>query len=243
MLILLDEEAAPSTPSASYTLDALSALPSSAAPAGGQDPYALACVTNHADDAVTLFLEQYKPEEKKPRLHELARIYSRQVQEVEDAFCALSYVLDIERAGGYWLDRIGAIVGQPRDGAIDDDYRPFVRAKILALRSTGSGPDLYAVIRALLPDPGVLLAIEEYDPKTFVVWIAGDSVGTLSVNALFNLLKIAKGATIRLFMVFLPEPAPDAFAFAPGSTETIDALSGFGNVAETIGGAFAGVRA
>lgn len=51
---------------------------------------------------------------------------------------------------GAQLDRIGRLVGQPRSGATDDQYRYYLRARIAANRSDGTTDKIIAVFKAML---------------------------------------------------------------------------------------------
>lgn len=76
-------------------------------------------------------------------------IIAPQVQDLEDAAQTLLSVMDIDESEGAQLDRIGRIVGQPRNGVSDALYRIYLKARIRANQSTGASEDIYAVFRAL----------------------------------------------------------------------------------------------
>ncbi len=64
--------------------------------------------------------------------------------DIRDAF-------DLDNAVGDQLEIIGNNLGMPRNGLGDTDYRRFIRIQILLiLQSTGSGPNIIAIIRTYL---------------------------------------------------------------------------------------------
>lgn len=71
-------------------------------------------------------------------------------QELEDATQTLNTLLDIDNSEGVQLDNLGKIVGQPRLGYADADYRFLIKARIATNRSTGTPEDVYSIFRAFL---------------------------------------------------------------------------------------------
>lgn len=60
-----------------------------------------------------------------------------EVQEVEDAIVQARFDATLSRAAGVHLDTWGEIVGEPRNGLLDPDYRRFITARILTNNSEG----------------------------------------------------------------------------------------------------------
>ena len=84
-----------------------------------------------------------------PRIIALVEATARRVQELEDAALDLRLVLDLDDATGGWLDRLGRIVGEAREGLDDQTYRRFVRARLAINRSEGGVEELLSIGRAL----------------------------------------------------------------------------------------------
>lgn len=70
-------------------------------------------------------------------------------QDWEDAAQTLLTILDIDASSGFQLDAIGRMIGQSRVGADDPTYRLYLRARVLANRSTGTAEEIYGVMIAL----------------------------------------------------------------------------------------------
>lgn len=90
--------------------------------------------------------EQFKG---KPKIDAWVVMVAAQFQELEEAAQSLLTLLSIDNSVGAQLDNIGRIVGQIRAGASDAVFRLYIRARIVANRSKGTGEDLYRVFRAL----------------------------------------------------------------------------------------------
>jgi hypothetical protein len=72
-----------------------------------------------------------------------------QFQDLEDSAQSLLKLYDIDASEGELLDLIGRVVGQRRLGTLDPVYRLYLKARVLANRSTGTPENIYDVLRAL----------------------------------------------------------------------------------------------
>jgi hypothetical protein len=127
------------------------------------------------------------------------------VQELETALGELATVLDINASTGQQLDNIGELVGQPREGRSDADYRAAIRSKIATNVSSGTPDEVIETFKTLtgstsvvyreefpagfslygdgtLPD-GILEAIDDAAPAAVgigilddLIWDDGDDV-------------------------------------------------------------------
>lgn len=105
-------------------------------------------ITDHDEAALARLAEQFK---EKPKLAAFLSVFHRQVQEAEDAFWQLYEGRWVTSATGYVLDLLGKIVGQPRDGASDAEYRSRIVARVKANRSSGTLPELISIFSGLVP--------------------------------------------------------------------------------------------
>lgn len=105
-------------------------------------------ITTHEDDAAELLTDAYKG---KPVIEGWLRVRARRAQMLEDVVWSTINGRLLDNAAGVWLDKIGVIVREPREGRGDDDYRKAIRVRILINRSKGRAVDVIAV--ALLLDP------------------------------------------------------------------------------------------
>lgn len=75
-----------------------------------------------------------------------------EVQTLEDALWAFYDGLQLDNATGDLLDRFGYLVQEAREGLGDDEFRRFIKAKIIANGSRGRIEDFLAAITAAFSD-------------------------------------------------------------------------------------------
>lgn len=93
-------------------------------------------------------------------------------QDVEDAMFDLFVYRAADTAFGDQLDALGNLVGQERGGLSDDDYRRFIRARVMANRSRGNIEDMIRVMNLVINDPAVTIELET-QRGTIVVRLRG----------------------------------------------------------------------
>lgn len=86
----------------------------------------------------------------KPRIGAWLVAYARQWQALEDALWQQLEQRSIDAGDDERLRIIGELIGQPRHGFATELYRKVLRARGLANRSRGTGPDLGRVFAAVL---------------------------------------------------------------------------------------------
>lgn len=92
---------------------------------------------NHSEKAVNRITDDLKKE----NFEKFVTVYTEEIQELEDALIILANQKDIETVTGVWLDFLGKLIGEPRGGRNDEDYRASLKLKIAANTSDGT-PDL-----------------------------------------------------------------------------------------------------
>jgi hypothetical protein len=107
-------------------------------------------ITDHAARALSRLIDQYRDV---PETENLLTPILNQIQAFEDAMWAMLLARIIDNAEGVHLETLGKIVGQRRTGNTDDEYRTYIKAKIIVNRSRGKRPDLVAFSRLLAPKP------------------------------------------------------------------------------------------
>ena len=121
--------------------------------------------TTHVAEALANLIAQF---EDKPNIIKLISIYVAQLQELEDAFSDLLTETTIENAEGLHLDNIGQIVGEPRSGRSDVQYRTAIRARIGLNTSEGTIEDVIDLATAVSGAP-VAVQIQEIFPAGFLL--------------------------------------------------------------------------
>lgn len=178
-------------------------------------------ITEHVELSVEPLMPALR---SKARVSAIARSIGSQAQSIEDALWS-TLTLSIDTAIGEQLDQIGAILGQPRGPLDDTDYRPVLRAAIRARRSSGTGPDVIAVVQLALG-------------ATPFAWMAGgasvcvelEDVPPFDPQVLADLVEIAVGAGIGYCVVAPVGDPADAFTFSDDSLLAIaDGARGLGD--------------
>lgn len=197
-------------------------------------------ILDHEDQGVALLLGQFKD---KPRIEELIRSFLSEVQELENqAFAVAAYRLLPYAYSGH-LNTLGTIVGEPRNGRTDDEYRRAINVRILVNDSNGQAETLIAVVALYeqIETLGGTVVITEYQPAAMVVELLGKA--SADPVAVGLLLRQAKAAGVRLSFVYLPSGDTDtSFTLSDASSPTSDPDTGLGDtVSPPTGGALAGV--
>lgn len=133
-------------------------------------------------------------------LEKLLIVLTRPAQELESVLYALYTDRTVERAIGTQLDVIGRIVGQPRNGMVNDDYRRYIRARIVANRSNGTIEDLILISRLILNDDSASVVVEYSGPASVIVRIEDVAVDDEIAEVLIGFLRKAKAAGVRLVL-------------------------------------------
>lgn len=111
--------------------------------------------TRHVEEGLELQLHQFT---NSPKLKALLSALLRQLDRIEDAIGQLQDGQWFDNAKGAALDSIGRLVGQQRNTMNDDDFRLWMRARIVVNRSRGTPDDIIRVLKTLVgPDTSVEL--------------------------------------------------------------------------------------
>jgi hypothetical protein len=205
-------------------------------------PRELSHNTGHVVEGIARLIEQYKG---KPRMEAWLSSYLKQVQEAEDACWQLLTERNVDTAIGSQQDVLGKLLGRPRRGLADPEYKTVLRAQTLVNRSQGTPDDLIGVLAIMAEDAGetAVITITENFPAAITVTLASD-IGSVDPDLVFEMLNLARGQGIWLNFVFTYSPIATAFIF--GGTATGDDASttqGFGNTeVPGNGGKMASVR-
>jgi len=189
--------------------------------------------TTHDAEALATFLEQFKGQ---AILSALLSSYVAQVQELEAVFFDVLASRTIDAAEGDQLDLLGALVGQPREGRSDSDYRIWIKARIRVNLSSGTSNDILATIDAILSSTG-RAEITETPPAAMLVTVSDALGGTPADVA--ELISQARGAGIDCNLVYTLLADSATFTFSSGDTEEASVAQGWADDGQTIGGGFA----
>lgn len=195
-----------------------------------------------ADEVADLILSEYL---ESPLLLDLVRSYRNAVAS-RDATAVSVYedVLDVGRAVGVWLDLLGRVVGEPRDGRDDIDYRRGIRVRVLVNRANGRVAELAKIARlheSADDDPAAQIRIREPGRARAIVYIdATPSTPLRRVNSYLQGAK-AGGVALQAVQVVTPFERTDAFRLVTVDLAGTRDVYGLADTALTLGGALAHV--
>lgn len=198
---------------------------------------ALSQILTYAETAAARLLAQYR---ERPRLRALVRELAGEVQAAEDALWGMVAQTSIDTAEGVWLDRLGAIVGEAREGATDTDYRKYIRARIAANRSASTIEDVLSVMRAWAGGVLPTLAVIDRFPAGFELQLPAP-VTLAELPRLFRLVRAARAAGVGVMLIYQTVDNANAFTFSSDATLQASSAQGFGDSTNpATGGAFVG---
>lgn len=141
-------------------------------------------------------------------------------QDIENALKQMLLYRFVDTATGAQLEQLGSIVGQSRGGLVDDDYRRYLRARIVANFSKGRVEDLIKVVDLVVYDADAYIELTPFGAATerlFVreVFIADDLATVVSV-----FVGDTKASGARIVLEWSEHP--------PAQTFTLDGQAGQG---------------
>lgn len=161
----------------------------------------------------------------KPRLEAFLRSWLDSAQELEDVVYALRAMMLVSSATGVWLERLGKIVGQPKEGRTDEVYRVWIMARTLVNRSSGTAPQLLAIVEALVPD-GVSIYTQDEYPAALTVHVYG-VIDYDTGDAIAQLLQRARCPGVRLLFHWHVTDDAELFKYSDDGTYQASSPTGY----------------
>lgn len=155
----------------------------------------------------------------KVRIEGLLRAFLTGHQNVEDALQVMLEDRALLTAVGAQLDIIGEIVGQPREGRDDDEYRIYVIAKIGQNTSKGTASEVITIFNLLTGSTAPLLI--ELGNATIEI-LSDVDISALDADALYTFMGYVVSAGVKIGSIgysadenyFGWDADPDASGFA-----------------------------
>lgn len=126
-------------------------------------------IEDHEERALSRFTYQYSEADV---MKGLAQIWAERTQVLEDAAWTLLTDRWADSAEGQQLNRLGAIVGEPRSGRDEEEYRQAIQTRISVNRSGGEPERIIEFLRRIAGADQVLYK-EEY-PAKIEIFVGGD---------------------------------------------------------------------
>lgn len=173
--------------------------------------------TDYAPEIIALLYSQFNDPENKENWQKLIRALTKSRNEIEAVMKDLYTQRSLETAIGEQLDRLGQIIGLPRNGRNDADYREALRLQIRINRGSGE-PEL--LIEALLFFTGSdTVWLQEVYPAALIAYIDGTDIIN-NILTQMNRIRLA-GVNFMDIAASYGELPPLGFSWI-GDTETIE---------------------
>ena len=161
------------------------------------------------------------------RIKSLLSAWTNRAQELEEALWATLSTMTVDSAVGDLLDKIGALVGEARNGRVDTDYRGAVRIRIRANRSQGKAVDILDIATLAAVTNATTPLYLEYPPAGWQVEIPNLSGALSVVNILARARPVATTGMVVWTTSVLPGLVMDSLtASAVASPGKLDSFTG-----------------
>lgn len=158
--------------------------------------------SDHVSEALDWLIEKFKGLES---WENWLTPFLNQIQDLEDVFYAIEQARHPDNATGAQLDGCGAIVGEPRYGRGDDDYRVGIKVRIAINRSRGTPEDVINILSILCEYKSI-----EYQgsyPAGYLMWIMEALDPADDPSTWVDYVEDATVAGVRVMIGSFVEPA------------------------------------
>lgn len=180
-------------------------------------------IESHATEALDRLCELFKVQ---PNVRALITVWCRPVQAFEEVLYQVLTERTVDLAVGVQLDMLGVIVGQPRGGLVDDDYRRYIRARIRVNRSSGTIDELIVIARLIVNDEDATIWLEPSYPAACVMHIQGIPVDDAIATALVVFLRAAATGGVRVVLEWSTVAPEDTFTWDSSVWDDTDQWAG-----------------
>jgi len=149
-------------------------------------------------------------------------------QDLEDAQQQLLVERRIDTAIGVQLDKIGKLVGAPRDGVADDEvYRRRIRATVATNTSSGLIEDILTISDLVIYEDDAYYHVTAIGIAAVELVIEDVVVEYAEAGVLIKLLRRAVAGGVRLVLEFWTAEEEDMFAFSDDENDEDSATAGW----------------
>jgi hypothetical protein len=163
-------------------------------------------ITDHVDAAIDRLPEQHKG---KTKIEALISALTDPFQTLENGLWQLLTERGVDTAVGVQLTAIGDLVGEPRAGDVDDDYRPRIRARIATNKSTGTISDILTVSRNVVLDENITFVLQQQTLATVMLRLEGAAVESDLADILISFLRNTVSAGVRIILEYQQNPSSE----------------------------------
>lgn len=136
------------------------------------------------------------------------------MQDLQDTLQTMLTERRIDTAVGTQLDTLGKIVGQPRDGLEDADYRRYIRARVLTNKSCGRINDVIRIAKLLTLEEAPRIVVDNTGVAALIVNLEDVPVSRALAAIVQEFMLQAVGGGVRVYVRYTPSALAGAFALA-----------------------------
>lgn len=204
---------------------------------GGGEPGHAPVVIDHVAAGIARLPWRWRD---KPHMIAMLTIFLKRYNDLEQAYQDLLLLRSLQTANadipdsttGAQLDRLGALVGQRRNGLINADYRRYISARIAANNSNGRIEDLIRVASLILNDTAAIVVVSTEAIATAVIEIAGVPIDDSLANILVEFLRVAVADGPSFLQITHPTDPGHTFTMGDALSPGSDVDTGFGDATE-----------
>lgn len=156
---------------------------------------------DHVARAISRLCEQFRD---KPNILALLSALVTPAIDLEAAFLQLLTERTVDTAQGAQLDVLGKLVGQPRNGLGDEDFRRYIRARIAMNQSDGLTEDLLTVARLVINDDAAAYRLDNQGIAALVLRIDDIDLPNDLANIVISFLRDTVAAGVRIILELSP---------------------------------------
>jgi hypothetical protein len=189
-------------------------------------------------------LEQFR---HRPKLNAMASALLAGVQDVEDALHDLWTDRLLDTAAGLQVDVLGEHRQVEREGRTDAAYLQMIQTLALAHRSSGTVPEIYALLERLAPGGSFRIDQLIEDVAGFGVRLTSPvlidppaSPDDLTPEIVERVLRRARAGGVRIWFSWWPDVEANLFTLCDGNDPIAGAALGMSDDAMTTGGKLIG---
>ena len=150
---------------------------------------------DHVTKGLSRLITQWQD---KPKVRGLLEATLREAQELEEVFFSLLNSRDVYTASGVWLEILGSIVGEFREGRRDGAYRNAILNKIILNRSDGTYDSIYNALNSILSTENI--KIWEHYPAYIFTYVGAPVSNSTAIT--LDLISMAGVGSTLVFDVY-----------------------------------------
>lgn len=165
-------------------------------------------IASHSAEALKRLPEVLK---NKPQLAAWITALCQPAQTIEDVLYQLLVERTVDAGSGAQLDTLGKIVGQPRDGLNDTDYRRYIRARIATNKSSGLTNELLHIARLIVNDSDANIRWDPSYPTAGTITVSSIPFDATLASILVKFLRAAAASGVRILLEWTELDTEDLF--------------------------------